>query len=297
MDRLEDILLRLAQQYAPHILRAWNPLDPQRVAKLARYLASYNVLVIMGDFPQTLRIVEEDSARQIQAWVDSYAQFYLLLARALFPSFVGISAQYADNRWPVAIAIRGECAPVIEAMAGFVTPYIAMRQTEAVVSEIELIGLMEVILEVLEGTTLPREAYRRLLSEGAGLLKKLLASPIRQHPITNFDRRVFTDSERFIPIPPEPGKLPEEDSALLFATDTQETRPDVTSLKPEQAAFNPPTDTQTLPPTETLQTDDRQQPPETGARPVSPPFFLPRREEGRRRPPVPPLPGKDEDKG
>ncbi|NWG17887.1 MAG: hypothetical protein HXY41_14760 [Chloroflexi bacterium] len=292
MDRLEDILLRLAQQYAPHILRTWNPLDPQRVAKLARYLASYNILVIMGDFPQTLRGVDEDTARPIQTWVDGYAQFYLLLTRALFPSFVGIAAQYADNRWPVAITIRGECAPVIEAMAGFVTPYVAMRQTEAVVSEIELIGLMEVILEVLEATTLPREAYKRLLGEGAGLLKKLLSSPIRQHQITNFDRRVFTDSERFIPIPPEPAKLPEEDSALLFASDTQETRPDVTSLKPEQAAFNPPTDTQTLPPTETIQPGDDAKPPEGSARL---PFFPPRRGGGRRRPPVPPLPGMEDE--
>jgi hypothetical protein len=243
VDRLEDVILRLAQQQAPQVLRAWNINDPQRVARLARYLATYNVLVLVGDFPQNLRGVSQDMGVEIQKWVDGYGQLYLLLTRALFPSFTGVSAQYADDHWPVIITIRGESAPVIEALAGFVAPYVAVRQTETVMSELELIGLMETVLETLEAVTLPLDAYKRLVSDGVVLLKRLLGSSIRQLPLTNFDKPIFSDSERFIPIPPEPATLPEEDSALLSVN--QDTRVDITSLKPTQAAYSP-SDTQTL---------------------------------------------------
>ncbi len=284
MDRLEEILLRLAQQHAPQVLRAWQPDDPQRLERLARHLASYNVLVIVGDFPQTLRSVSQDMGAEIQSWVDGYGQMYLLLARSLFPSFTGVKAQYADDRWPVVITLHGDSAPVIEALAGLIAPYIAARQTEAVVSEIELIGLMDLVLDTLEATTLPRDVYKRLVNDGVVLLKRLLMASIRQLPLTSFDRRVFTDSERFIPLPPEPPTLPEEDSGLLG-----DTRVDVATLRPDQAAYTPP-DTQTLTATQSLNPTDSPatKPSET------PSFFVPRRGEVKRRPPVPRLPG-DED--
>lgn len=284
MERLETILLRLAQQHAPQAMRVWDAQDPQRLARLARYLASYNVLVIIGDFPQTLRGVSQDMGTEIQQWVEGYGLLYLLLARSLFPSFAGLKAEYADPHWPVVVTIHGDSAPVIEALAGLVVPYIAARQTEAVVSEIELIGLMEIVLETLEASTLPRDAYKRLVNDGAALLKRLLVSSIRQLPLTNFDRRIFTDSQRFIPLPPEPPTLPEEDSGLLG-----DTRVDVTTLRPEQAAYTPP-DTQTLTATQSLTPANNPAP----KPPEAPSLFAPRRGEVKRRPPVPRLPGDDD---
>lgn len=282
MDRLEDIILRLAQQLAPQTLRAWNVNDPQRVARLARVLASYNLLVLVGDFPQSLRSVSQDMGAEIQKWVDGYGQLYLLLARSLFPSFTGVRAQYADEHWPVVITIKGDAAPVIEALAGFVAPYVAARQNAPVVSEPELIGLMEVVLDALEATTLPFDAYKRLVNDGALLIKRLLLCSIRQLPLTGFDRQIFSDSQKFIPIPTEPPVLPEEDSALLMG---QDTRVDVTSLKSS--------DTQTLTNTQPV---NGSVPPASPDKPGSsaPPFFVPRRGETKRRPPVPRLPG-DED--
>lgn len=293
MDRLEDVILRLAQQYAPQVLRAWNVNDPQRVARLARYLASYNVLVLVGDFPQNLSGVSQDMGTEIQKWVDGYGQLYLLLTRALFPSFTGVSAQYADDHWPVIVTIRGDSAPVIEALAGFVAPYIALRQTDSIVSELELIGLMETVLESLEAITLPLDAYKRLVNDGALLLKRLLASSIRQLPLTNFDKKIFTDSERFIPLPPEPASLPEEDSGLLAVN--QDTHVDITSLKPAQAAYTP-SDTQTLTSTQPVSAGEEKSTPTEPlkAENSSPPaaFFALRRGDNKRPPPVPRLPDK-----
>ncbi|MBI5670981.1 MAG: hypothetical protein HZC41_23555 [Chloroflexi bacterium] len=289
MDRLEDIILRLAQQAAPQTLRAWNASDPQRMARLARVLASYNVLVLVGDFPQSLRSVSQDMGTEVQQWVDGYGQLYLLLARSLFPSFTGIRAQYVDDHWPVVVTIKGDAAPVIEALAGYVSPYVAARQNAPVVSEPELIGLMEVVLDALEATTLPFDAYRRLVNDGALLIRRLLASSIRQLPLTNFDRQIFSDSQKITPLPPEPPVLPEEDSALLLG---QDTRVDVTSLKPEQAAFTP-SDTQTLTNTQPVNRSGSTTPPDK-LDASAPPFFVPRRGETKRRPPVPRLPDDDD---
>jgi hypothetical protein len=54
MDRrLEQLLLALAQQYAPQLAQSWDRTGDfaQRLPVWVRQLANYNILVIMGDFP------------------------------------------------------------------------------------------------------------------------------------------------------------------------------------------------------------------------------------------------------
>src|SRR5690606_6338605 len=99
-------------------------------------------------------------------WVNGYWQFYYLLARTLFPSHIYFSAHYTDEKWPLVIYMQGAANPVIQRMAGYIVPYIVQRQTEKIVSQAELIGVMELVLDELEATGLPDESYKQLRDEG-----------------------------------------------------------------------------------------------------------------------------------
>ncbi len=284
-ERLERVLTRLAAQHAPQALQMWDRRGDyaQRLPRLARLLANYNLLVIMADFPQSLRAADQDPAALIQSWADAYGEFYTLLARSLFPSFTRVHASYADAHWPVIVSIYGEAAPVICVLAGYVSPFVVYRQLQATVSEVELIGLMEVILDELEAANLPRDASKRLVAEGAGILKRLLLMPVRQLPVTEFDRAIFTDSQRLIPVqdaPATPTALPEADEDLL----NQPTAFDIQALTPDRAAYTSRADTETLTRTQTISSDSPMPEATRG-------LLFPRFRRGKRRPPVPRLPG------
>jgi hypothetical protein len=140
--------------------------------------------------------------------VNGYVHLYDLLSGRLFPSFTQWSVEHADDGWPAVVVMYGAATPVVGVLAGFVAPYVAARQSEPAVSEIELLGLMNILLEELEAGDLPGEEYRRLCVEGAVLLRRLLTAPVRHHPLTTFDRPVLGD---IVPhsAPAPPSTLPE----------------------------------------------------------------------------------------
>src|SRR5262245_4051317 len=139
-QRVEQILLTLAQQYAPALLQTWQRQGDysQRLPRLARGLANYGVLVVMGDQPYSLRGLSDDVRNPIQEWVNGYAQFYYLLTQSLFPSYTQVSAHYTDDKWPLVIFMRGSAPAVIQRIAGYVSPFIFYRQMDSKVSEVEL---------------------------------------------------------------------------------------------------------------------------------------------------------------
>ena len=211
--RLERILQNLATHQAPILLvRGWPEMnDPaRRLPNLARALAAYNLLVIVGD--PTVQSIDESITR-VQAWVNGYATFYQLMARSLFPSFTDMSAEYADGELPVVMVIKGTATPVIEVMAGFVAPYVVKRQFQQTIYEAEVTGIMDTVLDELEAGDLPRGAFRQLRTDGAALIKKMLVNaPLRQLLLTNFDRPMFTDTGR-LSLSPDmmpPDSLPEQ---------------------------------------------------------------------------------------
>jgi transcription antitermination factor NusG len=300
--RLEQILLMLAQQYAPQLLQTWKRDDDltRRLPLWARQLADYNILVIMGDSPYSLQALGGNVNTYIQTWVNNYGQFYQLLARALFPSYVYLGAHYTDDKWPVVIYMQGAATPVIQRMAGYVAPFIVQRQLDKVVSEVELMGVMDLILDELEAGNLARDTYKYIRDDGVAVLKQMLSAQIRQLPVTEFDRPIFSDSQRIIPLKMDlPEALPEEDSQI--------THPDVSSLSPDRAAYNTPhrAETQSMDPTESINT-----PPHLPEIPTTMPqaengqaesektfgtaipIFFNRKGDKKRRPPVPPLPGE-----
>lgn len=234
--RLEQILINLAKQHAPHLVPSeWDKSgDAQRVARLARGLAGYDLLVMMGYIPPA---IAGDAEAHIQRWVDAYGQLYHLLAGRLFPSRVAISAQYADDQLPVIIIIQGAATPVIHILAGLIAPYIATRQSFPMVSEAELLGLMDIVLDELEAGDLPRQEYNRLKVDGARILARLLECRVRQVGITPSDRPIFGRAQ---PFSPPPDKLPEQ------AARPQQEPPPPPAHVPEAAAPEP----QTLPGTE-----------------------------------------------
>jgi hypothetical protein len=208
--RLERILEKLAQQRAPHLIPpGWKMggSSVERIRTLARKLAAYDVLVMVVDVPQELDSVSD---AHLQEWVRGYARFYQLLVQGLFPSLQKLSAYYADKGNPPAIVLDGESTPVMEMFAGYIIPYVAAHQSQKKdVSELELRGLMDFVLNELEARNLPPSIYEQMRQNGVELIKKLLQSPIRQISLTAFDKPIFEVSA---PPPiiskPPPGKLP-----------------------------------------------------------------------------------------
>ncbi|MEO8395428.1 MAG: hypothetical protein ABI700_20715, partial [Chloroflexota bacterium] len=169
---------------------------PGALPELARALATYNVLLMSAEAPQPL----------VKGWTDGYQGFYQLLSGTLFPSFMRVSAFYIDQQEPLIVALYGEATPVIMAMAGYVAPYVVARQGTRP-PEIELYGMMDMILEEIEATDLPRDEYRHLRDSGAGVLRQLLDSGVRQIPLTPPTRAMIFDemsAQRPTAPPPQP---------------------------------------------------------------------------------------------
>jgi len=208
-SRLENSLIHVARRYAPALIPpGWQkPGDyPGALPDLAHSLAAYNVLLMLADAPQA----------SVKAWTDGYQAFYQAMCSVLFPSYMRVAAFYVDQQEPLIVALYGEATPVIVAMAGFVAPYVVARQGTHPL-DLEILGMMDMILDEIEATDLPREDYRRLRDSGAAILRQLLNEGVRQLPLTPSARPIFdqmaaeraTDEVlRAVP-PPPPEDLPE----------------------------------------------------------------------------------------
>jgi hypothetical protein len=273
-SRLERSLITVARRYAPALVAGWQqPGDyPAPLGELAQALATYNVLVMVGD----------PGAGTVKAWTDAYLGFYALLTEALFPSFQRVSAFYVDQSPPLIVAVYGEATPVITTLAGFVVPYVVARQGTRP-ADVELNGMMDMILEELEATDVSRDDYRRLREGGTSVLRGLLEGDVKQFPLTPPIRPIFDDlarrpaavstsrTKRAAAPPPPPADLPE---------------PPLPSTIPEERQMPPdlpevPAQTQPVP--RTFDPD------------AVPIFFNPGQQPGasgatRPAPPVPPLP-------
>jgi hypothetical protein len=261
-ERLERALITIARRSAPSLVPSgWQQpgdyalLAARPLSDLAGALAAHNVLVLIGELSPELA---HQAAVHFKDWADCYIQFYARLCETLFPSFTQVNAYYADQEWPPVVVIYGAATPLIIALAEYVAPFAATRQDKSP-SDVEIRGLIDTILDQLEAGDLPREDYRRLLDEGAAVLKQLLGAQVRQLPLT----------------PP---------ALALAGVDTMTTLPaPPPTLPPETPAPN------TMPP-ETLPEDfpaESAAPFYAGDVPI---FFDFKPRSGGRRPPVPDLP-------
>lgn len=217
--RLERILTKLTQQHAPHLLPiAWGQGEDAatQVQKISRHLARHHILVLMAEITP-----EQMKAREIliMEWIQEFARLYNLLAQTLFPSFKKISAQYADDLMPPVVVVNGQANAVVQVIAGYVVPYVALRQGQPV-TDLELRGLAEIILEELEAIDLGEEAYKTLRNGCVKIIRELLTIKARHIALTAFDRPVLDEIQprpqpgipsRAPADAPPPDKLPEQE--------------------------------------------------------------------------------------
>ena len=227
LKRLYDHLTALARRHAPHLLSQLPP--EQQIKPLASGLAREGILVLVG---QPAGQEQSEIMANINAWVGLYGRLYEILAEDLFPRYVRVQAEYTDTLIPPIIVLQGEADHVIRVIAGYIIPYIAVRQGERLISDAELDGVMRRVLEDLEAGDLKPAVYERVKRAGVAVLHDLLRAQVKQIALTDFIKPIFqnlppTELPRFEPpkpdVPPPPPTLPEAppkkmDTQVMFAS-------------------------------------------------------------------------------
>lgn len=283
--RLENALVAVARRYAAWLIpntwqRAGDYAAP--LSDFARSLAEYGVLVVGAK-------ATDAPPEAVRAWVDAYIALYSRLAQRLFPSYTGINAFYIDQAQPPLVGLQGAALPVIMALGGYAAPFAARVQRAP--SEVELRGLLDVMLEELEAGDLPRDDYRALRDAGVEALRQIVGSPVRTQAVTPAVRPVFGEDEPPTAPPPNMPKPepppPPTDFPEAFNAQQQPSAPPPPPDLPEDIDKKP----------ELPRVDDADEPP---FKPDTVPiFFDPKRRTKdtgslrRPRPPVPPLPGEN----
>lgn len=205
--RLERILTKLVQQNAPNLTLPSIPDPITRLQTTARRLASYDIVVIAGILPPDVGTMRE---LHVNDWMQGYGTMYHVLALGLFPAFAQITAHYADNNDPPVVFLRGQSTPIMEVLAGYIVPYVGLRQPHLhAVSDLELSGFMDLILNELEAADLDPGAYYALRQNGVQTLRMVLRSSVRTVSLTAFDQPIIDNLQQ------RPADLPEQQRAKI----------------------------------------------------------------------------------
>jgi hypothetical protein len=232
--RMERILKKLAQRHRPYLLNNLPADMDTRLRLLADGLAKEGVLVIVGEIPM------RDYEARVSQWVGAYADLCMLMANGIFPSLAKLDAVFADNNQPPIVVIDGQPAAVMEQLGRYVAPFLAMRQQDKGVTDAELRGLMQFMLDELEAKDVPDEVYTYMWQEGIKILRYLLNLDMTHYAVTSAARPLMlqfqhaqaqvvhipqppVQRDQHLKPPPPPELLPEEplpveetDSADLF---------------------------------------------------------------------------------
>lgn len=223
---VEMLLVQLARKYAPRLVPAnWQkPGDLRKpLHMLARQLAEYDVVVVLGDRGSQPSSWDIPSA--VEECVHYYTQLYRLFSGTFFPSFQHIAAYYYSfSRDNLLIYFEMEAGLVARVMAGYIAPYLVERQQSPLVSDFELIALVDVVLKKLDPDGMDAQSHQSLKVQGEIILKHMLAMPLRQLPLTQFDEPFFTRIEKPAPTP-EPPARPSPPPDLPEGDDDGHTRP------------------------------------------------------------------------
>ncbi len=182
--RLDGILSTITQQYAYHLLQS-APTDDSRLGYLADGLANNGFLVMVADVPVN------NFDFLCRTWIDSYNRLYGVISSNLFPLFTAVNLGTADAMRPPVIVMQGEAPAVIQVLAGYIVPYVAMRQKTNTISDAEIRGLMTYILDDLEADELDRGQYDAISRECTQIIRQLITLPIQQYSLTTMKKPLF----------------------------------------------------------------------------------------------------------
>lgn len=211
--RLAQIILRIAEKRAPHVLHNGQngaDIDPGRIA---RQLAGENVLVLAAYLPD--RAITASVSDLVADWCRMYTDLYNGFAYLAFSSVSHTTPQavYADDpaRMPVIIELYAQTTPVLEAIAGFVVPFVVRGQARGRVEEQDYHTLFNVLCDELYCTDLPPFDLARLRTSTLQTVQALIAQPLRQVWLNDFDRPILDNGpepplrpQPFRPSPPAP---------------------------------------------------------------------------------------------
>lgn len=233
--RLERALVSTARRYAPELVpNHWAKAGdyPRPLTEFAAALAEHNVLVAMGDLTAAENAI---SGVYFNDWASLYTGLYAQLCAVLFPSYMEVSAYYADEAYPPILLVHGQVTPVIIGLARYVSPFVSARQAAAndgiPTSENEMMALVEQMLDYLEADDLSRLDFRRLQGGCIQIIQQIMNGQVRQRMITlpaaGTDIAMPGEAQALPPPPlpdglPEsqpdlPGTLPEEESPVFQA--------------------------------------------------------------------------------
>ena len=231
--RVERILTKLAQRHAPYVLQK-APQGDTRLRYMADELALNGVMLLAGT------IKSRDVQGTVNQWATCYTGLYTLIADDLFPHFMEYRVLYADKQQPPLLVFEASLAALTQVLAGYVTPYIAAKQQQRMVSEAEMLGIMTYILEALAADDLPRNRVEHLRVNGQRYMRDLLHLPVEHVSLTSFARPLFQKMQQHNDLPPPPAELPEPPFTEK-PTDTQElfTRAITEQLADDRPTFPP----------------------------------------------------------
>lgn len=250
-DKITHILTQIAQENAPHVLHHVPTTGADRANRLAHELVREGIMLLWSEFlPATNSQTQE---RLIAELVDRYARLYRVITDAFFAPLNAIEATYAEGHFSPFVVLKVACAPVLQMLAGYIAPYVALRQKRPLnVGEVR--GMMDYILKDLVVNNAPQAVQERVIQDSMVFIGDLLALPLTHRCLTSFKKPLFGDV----------GDTP-------------------TEILPRAQVIAPPP-----PPISAPAQEPPAKPP---ARPLSIPIFF-EPSQTKHEPPVPPLPKK-----
>lgn len=196
--RLDNTLTSLANQYVPDaLMRAPHDLE-KRVPYLADSLVRVGILVMTADIPSN------NYQFLLRRWTYGYRQIYDVLASNLFTTLLRIDLGTVDNMTPPVVVLKGQAVPVIDVLAGYVVPYVTLRQQTSTLNEPEIRGIITIMLDELDDE-ISTQVSKVILQTCTRVIRELVNLPITQYSLTSMKKPLFQQTYES---PPPPKKRP-----------------------------------------------------------------------------------------
>jgi cytochrome c551/c552 len=267
MTRIERILQNLVKLHMPNLpppteqQSAKEKIDYMR--KTAQQLAKQGILVIVAETPPELmsqqQIIVED-------WLNNYVHLYDIVTKAIYPSLSQIKATYAEQREanPSIIILKGESHAILEGFGRYIMPYVGLRHHRPINAD-EVKEVMTAFLTFIGADEFPHRIYQALHQACFNAVCQIMGAPIKQISLTDYDPNL-----------------------LEIVSQYGNTQP-LQAIKPST-----PSDVKRQEPLALEQFDDNQLDDDLSSQHMFS-INVPIRPEKTRRPPLPPLPSRDDE--